>query len=108
MATSRFLDQLSRRTLVCDGAMGTAIYARNLSLEHDYCGCENCTDIISLTRPDVIRDLHEAYLAAGADCVETNTFGGNKLVLNEFHQTAKTYELNKSAAEAARAACERY
>jgi 5-methyltetrahydrofolate--homocysteine methyltransferase len=105
---SRFLDQLARRTLVCDGAMGTAIYARNLSLEHDYCGCENCTDIISLTRPDVIRELHEAYLAAGADCVETNTFGGNKLVLGEFNQTEKAFALNKSAAEAARAACDRY
>ena len=105
---SRFLDQLRRRLLLVDGAMGTQIFARNLSVEHDYCGCENCTDILVKTRPDVIRQIHEQYLAAGADAVETDSFGANKLVLGEFGLTDQTRALNKLAAEVARAACDRH
>lgn len=105
---SRFLSDLARRVLVCDGAMGTSIYSRTLSLEHDYCGCENCTDILVRTRPDVIQEIHEEFLAAGADCVETDTFGANQLVLSEFDLTPETYSLNKMAAEVARAACAKH
>jgi 5-methyltetrahydrofolate--homocysteine methyltransferase len=105
---SRFLTELSKRVLVIDGAMGTSIYARDLTVEHDYCGCENCTDILVRTRPDVIQEIHESFLAVGADCVETDTFGANKLVLSEFDLTPETYSLNKMGAEIARAACAKY
>ena len=54
----RFMQELSRRVLVFDGAMGTSIYSRTLSVEHDYCGCENCTDILVKSRPDVIQEIH--------------------------------------------------
>ncbi|MGE4196646.1 MAG: methionine synthase [Phycisphaerales bacterium] len=105
---SRFLAELARRTLVFDGAMGTSIYSKSLSVEHDYCGCENCTDILVRTRPDVIQEIHESFLAAGADVVETDTFGANKLVLSEFDLTSETFSLNKQAAEIARAACAKF
>jgi 5-methyltetrahydrofolate--homocysteine methyltransferase len=88
--------------------MGTSIFNRELSVEHDYCGCENCTDILVRTRPDVIQEIHESFLAAGADCVETDSFGANKLVLGEFDLTPETRSLNKMAAEVARAACDRH
>lgn len=105
---SRFLHELKKRTLVFDGAMGTSIYAKDLSVEHDYSGCENCTDILVKTRPDVITDIHESFLAAGADVVETDTFGANRLVLAEFDLEHECFALNKRAAEVARAACERF
>jgi 5-methyltetrahydrofolate--homocysteine methyltransferase len=105
---SLFRQHAARRVLICDGAMGTQIFGRNLSVEHDFCGCENCTDILVKTRPDVIQEIHESYLRAGADCVETDTFGANKLVLGEFGLADRTRELNRLAVEVARAACRRY
>ncbi len=105
---SPFLERLSRGIVVFDGGMGTQIHKVNLSLEHDYCGCENCTDILSATRPDVIQAIHERYFEAGADVVETNTFGGSKLVLAEFGIADRTYEIAKSAGEAARAAARKH
>ncbi|TVQ74866.1 MAG: hypothetical protein EA380_12050, partial [Phycisphaeraceae bacterium] len=63
---SRFAHELSRRVLTLDGAMGTSIYAHDLDLEKDYCGCENCTDILVKTRPDVIQEIHESFLRVGA------------------------------------------
>ena len=106
--SSRFLHELARRVLVFDGGMGTQIYSRSLSVEKDYCGCENCTDILVKTRPDVIQDIHELYLAAGADVVETDSFGANKLVLGEFDLTPETFKLNKMAVDCARAACKKH
>ncbi len=105
---SLFSQHAARRVLICDGAMGTQIFGRNLSVEHDFCGCENCTDILVKTRPDVIQEIHESYLRAGADCVETDTFGANKLVLGEFGLTDRTRELNRLAVDVARAACRRH
>jgi 5-methyltetrahydrofolate--homocysteine methyltransferase len=99
---------LNQRVLLFDGGMGTQIYSRNLSVEHDYCGCENCTDILVKTRPDVIQDIHEKYLAAGADVVETDSFGANKLVLAEFDLTDQCFDLAKRSADVARAACKRH
>ncbi|MFN7020612.1 MAG: methionine synthase [Phycisphaerales bacterium] len=106
--SSRFLAELDRRVLVFDGAMGTSIHKHDLSVEHDYCGCENCTEILVKSRPDVILSIHESFLAVGADCVETDSFGANKLVLGEFDLTDKTFELNRLAVDVARAACNRY
>lgn len=105
---SRFLSELSKRVLVFDGAMGTSIYSRDLDVHKDYCGCENCTDILVKTRPDVIQDIHESFLKVGADCVETDSFGASKLVLGEFDLTGECRALNKMAGEVARAACDRH
>jgi 5-methyltetrahydrofolate--homocysteine methyltransferase len=105
---STFVQAAAQRVLVLDGAMGTSIYERDLSLEHDYCGCENCTDVLVRTRPDVIQDIHESFLRVGADCVETNSFGANALVLAEFDMADQAYALSKTAAEVARAACDRH
>jgi 5-methyltetrahydrofolate--homocysteine methyltransferase len=105
---NRFLAELSRRVLVYDGAMGTSIHQRDLDLHRDYCGCENCTDILVRTRPDVIQDIHESFLKVGADVVETDSFGANTLVLAEFGIADEAYSLSKKAAEVARAACDKH
>jgi len=105
---ARFLDHLTRRVLVCDGAMGTMIHRCNCDLHRDYLDKENCCEVLNLTRPDVIQGIHEQYLAAGADIVETNTFSGSGLVLAEFDLADKTHEIAKRAAEIARAACDRH
>jgi len=107
-AASAFGKALSERVLVLDGAMGTSIYARELSVEEDYCGCENCTDILVKTRPDVIKEIHEEFLKAGADCIETDSFGSAKLVLNEFDIADECYALSKRAAEIGREAADGY
>jgi 5-methyltetrahydrofolate--homocysteine methyltransferase len=98
-------EALERRVLLLDGAMGTQIHSADLELERDYLGHENCVDVISLTRPDVIGAIHTAYLEAGADAVETNTFGAMPHVLAEFGIEARCREINRTAAEVARAAC---
>jgi 5-methyltetrahydrofolate--homocysteine methyltransferase len=105
---SRFAQELDRRVLVFDGAMGTQIHKCNCDLHRDYLGKENCTEILVATRPDVIGGIHETYLAAGADVVETDTFGASKLVFAEFDLVERTYELNKTAAQIARAACDKF
>jgi 5-methyltetrahydrofolate--homocysteine methyltransferase len=96
---------LDARVLVLDGAMGTQIHACNLDLERDYHGHENCVDYVNLTRPDAIRGIHEHYLAAGCDIVETNTFGAMPHVLAEFGIAEQARAINRAAAKAAREAC---
>jgi 5-methyltetrahydrofolate--homocysteine methyltransferase len=64
-----FLAALADRVLIADGAMGTMLQAADLSVEEDFQGLEGCNEILNVTRPDVVRGVHEAYLAAGADCV---------------------------------------
>ncbi len=105
---SRFTDQLQRRVLFLDGAMGTSIHKYDLDLAQDYLDKENCTEVLVKTRPDVIQQIHESFLAVGADAVETDTFGANKLVFAEFDLVEQTRELNQVAAEVARVACEKY
>jgi 5-methyltetrahydrofolate--homocysteine methyltransferase len=96
------LNSLKDRLLVIDGAMGTNIHRRELSLERDFRGHENCGEILNETRPDVIADIHNSFLAVGVDCLETNTFGANKIVLGEFGLQDRTHEFNKLGAEIAR------
>ncbi|MCE9596291.1 MAG: methionine synthase [Planctomycetes bacterium] len=108
MTHTTFREALRQRVLVLDGAMGTQIHAANLELERDWLGLENCSEIISVSRPDVIQAIHERYLAAGADIVETNTFGGSMLTLGEFGLTERTHEINAAAARLAKAACDKY
>ncbi len=105
---SLFLDQLDKRVLIFDGAMGTSLYAADLDLERDYLGKENCPEVLIKTRPEVIQSIHESFLEVGADAVETDTFGANKIVLAEFEMADEAFELNKRAAEIARAACDRF
>ena len=104
---SQFLEALERRVLVFDGAMGTSVLAHNLPLS-DYAGHENCTEILCQTRPDVVREIHARFLAAGCDAVETNSFGSNKIVLGEFGLTDQVRALNRLAAQIARDACRQY
>ena len=100
-----FLACLRQRVLLLDGAMGTQIQAREPTLE-DFGGQENCSEILNLTRPDLVRDIHAAYLAAGADAVETNSFGGSPLTLAEFGLAERAFEINRTAALLAREAAD--
>src|SRR6266849_720855 len=97
-------DALERRILVLDGAMGTMIQSRSLGPE-DFGGAqyEGCNEHLNLTRPDVIRAIHEAYLEAGADLISTNSFGCAPYVLAEYDLDARCHEI---ALAAARLACE--
>src|SRR5207237_8345083 len=90
---SSLLDALRERVLIFDGAMGTQLHAAGLSLD-DYWGQENNSEVLNLSRPDIVRDVHATYFEAGADCVETNTFGGNLLVQGEYGQADKVYDIN--------------
>jgi 5-methyltetrahydrofolate--homocysteine methyltransferase len=98
------LDYLSDRVLLCDGAMGTQMQARALDVERDYLGHENCTEILCESRPDLVREVHLGYLRAGADAVQTNSFGGSPVTLGEFGIADKAFALNKRACELAREA----
>ena len=105
---SAYLDALRQRVLFFDGAMGTQIQARELDAEA-FGGkrWEGCNDALSLTRPDVIEAIHEAYFEAGADVVETNTFQASRLRLTEWELGERTLELNRAAASLARRAADR-
>lgn len=96
------LDALQRNLLIFDGGMGTQVHMLDLDIDRDYLGCENCTDVLCLSRPDEIGAIHRAYLEAGADVVTTNSFGGARHVLEEFGLEGRTFELNKAAAAIAR------
>lgn len=105
---SKFLEQLAKRVLVFDGAMGTSVYARDLDVERDFCGCENCPEALLLKRHDIIEDIHREFLAAGADAIETDTFGIMPHVLGEFDLQQQSVELATKAAQIARRAADDY
>ena len=96
---------LGQRLLVIDGAMGTAIQARDLGPD-DFGGAEyeGCNEYLTVTRPDVIEDIHRSYLEAGADIIETNTFGSTPVVLAEYGLAHEARRLNQEAAALARRA----
>ncbi len=106
--TARITHELSRRIIVIDGAMGTTVHQCNCELERDYLGKENCTEVLLKTRPEVIQGIHELFFDAGADAVETNSFGSNDLVLAEFDLQDETRELNRKACEVAHAAAAKF
>jgi 5-methyltetrahydrofolate--homocysteine methyltransferase len=106
MLMPHILDYLADRVLLCDGAMGTQMQARALDVERDYLGHENCTEILCESRPDLVRDIHLGYLRAGADAVQTNSFGGSPITLGEFGISEKAFALNQRAGELAREAVE--
>lgn len=105
---SRFLEFLNSEVMLLDGAMGTQIQAVDFDVEKDYWGMENCSEILVLSRPDFVRDVHRKYFAAGADAVETNTFGGSVVTLEEFGIGDKAEEINIRACELAREAAEEF
>ena len=100
-----FLDLARQRIVLLDGAMGTAIQSLALP-EAAYAGRAGCHEILALTEPDRLLEIHRAYLAAGADVVETNTFGGSPLVLAEYDLAERTEEINEAAARLARQAAD--
>lgn len=99
---------LRERILVLDGAMGTMLQQHNLT-EDDFGGPEydGCNEYLCVTRPDVIESIHDAYLQAGADIIETNTFGATSVVLAEYGLAHRALELNRLAANIARQAAQR-
>ncbi|WP_068271862.1 methionine synthase [Aldersonia kunmingensis] len=96
-----FLDALNRRVLIGDGAMGTMLQAADLTLD-DFLGLEGCNEILNDTRPDVLREIHRAYFAAGADAVETNTFGCNLPNLADYDIAGRIRELSEKGTRIAR------
>ncbi|MGN9908417.1 methionine synthase [Phytohabitans sp. LJ34] len=102
------LDALADRILIADGAMGTMLQAADLDVDDDFQGLEGCNEVLNVTRPDVVREVHEAYFAAGADCVETNTFGANLAALGEYDIPHRIFELSEAGARIAREAADRF
>ncbi|MGX1881967.1 methionine synthase [Streptomyces sp. NPDC055287] len=94
-------EALASRVVVADGAMGTMLQAQDPSLE-DFENLEGCNEILNITRPDIVRTVHEEYFAVGVDCVETNTFGANFAALAEYDIPERVFELSESGARIAR------
>ncbi|MER0443372.1 methionine synthase [Streptomyces sp. Edi4] len=92
---------LATRVVVADGAMGTMLQAQDPTLE-DFQDLEGCNEVLNVTRPDIVRSVHEAYFAVGVDCVETNTFGANHTAMSEYDIPERVFELSESGARIAR------
>src|SRR5215470_14894901 len=96
-----FLQTVRERVVIYDGAMGTSIHKHNPTLD-DYWGKENCSEVLNLSRPEIIRAVHADFLKVGCDVIETNTFGGMSIVLNEFGLADRVREINLAAARLAK------
>ena len=92
-----FLDAIDERVLVCDGAMGTMLYAKGVFINR-------CFDALNMTQPDTVADVHQDYIRAGADVIETNTFGANRVKLRAFGLADRTRDINVEGARIASAA----
>jgi len=122
-AEAKLRQLLAQRILILDGAMGTMIQRYKLT-EADYRGTrfeefvapagerelfvKGNNELLSLTQPQVIQEIHEQYLAAGADIIETNTFGATKVAQDDYHMAHLVYEMNVQSAKLAKAACLKY
>lgn len=109
MNFQEFQERLQNHILVLDGAMGTMLQNKNLTAE-DFGGeeYEGCNEYLTITAPNVIKDIHEAFLAAGADIIETNTFGATNIVLADYDLQHLAIEINQKAAQIAKAAVAKY
>ncbi|WP_405149868.1 methionine synthase [Sphaerisporangium sp. NBC_01403] len=96
-----FRELLAQRVLVADGAMGTMLQAYDPALD-DFEGHEGCNEVLNVTRPDIVRGVHDAYFEVGVDCVETNTFGANLAALGEYDIPGRVFELSEAGARLAR------
>ena len=113
---SRLEEILSRRIAILDGSMGALIYSYQLTEEdvrgqrfaRHPCPLKNCTEVLVLTQPKLIEGIHRSYLEAGADIIETDTFNGTALSLEEFGLDEHVHELNRTAAELARRAADAF
>ncbi|MFE2824192.1 methionine synthase [Streptomyces sp. NPDC059271] len=99
--TDALREALATRVVVADGAMGTMLQAQDPTLE-DFENLEGCNEILNVTRPDIVRSVHEAYFEVGVDCVETNTFGANHSALAEYDIPERVHELSEAGARLAR------
>src|SRR5437870_9903050 len=104
---SDFLQSVKERVVIYDGAMGTSIQARNPSVE-DFWGKEGCNELLVLSRPDIIQDIHDSFLKVGCDVVETDTFGATRVVLAEYDLQDKTAEINIAAAKLAKEVAQQF
>jgi len=106
---AKLLDALAERVLLCDGGTGSRVQAMDLEVERDYWGQENCTEVLNLSRPDIVREIHRGYLEAGSDVIQTNSFGGSPITLAEFDGLSdRAHEVNQRAGELAREAIEQF
>ncbi|MEU8979687.1 methionine synthase [Streptomyces sp. NPDC048309] len=99
--TDALRQALATRVVVADGAMGTMLQAQDPTLE-DFENLEGCNEILNVTRPDIVRSVHEAYFEVGVDCVETNTFGANHSAMAEYDIPDRVHELSEAGARLAR------
>src|SRR5438552_8215185 len=106
---SKFLEALAQRVIIYDGAMGTNIQSYQLTAQ-DYGGeaTEGCNEYLVLAKPSVIEEIHAGFLEAGSDVIETDSFTGSRLKLDEYGLGALTYEINLTAAQIARRLADRY
>src|SRR5579872_3269566 len=102
-----FLQRVREGVVVYDGAMGTNIQVRQPSPD-DFWGKEGCNELLVLSRPDIIRDIHASFLGVGCDVVETDTFGGSRVVLAEYQLEDKVVEINRAAAKLAREVADQF
>jgi 5-methyltetrahydrofolate--homocysteine methyltransferase len=100
-------EALATRVVVADGAMGTMLQAQEPTLE-DFQSLEGCNEVLNVTRPDIVRSVHEAYFAVGVDCVETNTFGANHTATAEYEISDRIHELSEAGARIAREVADEY
>ncbi|HMB94429.1 MAG TPA: homocysteine S-methyltransferase family protein, partial [Tepidisphaeraceae bacterium] len=103
-----FLQLVSERVVVLDGAMGANLQCRTLDVQRDWGGHENASEVLNLTRPDVISEIHESFLEVGCDAVETNSFNGSKNDLEEADLSDRAVEVNRIPAQIARKACDKF
>jgi len=108
MPRQPFIDLVRQRIVILDGAMGANLQTRPLHLQRDWLGHENASEILNLSRPDIIQEIHEAFLAVGCDAVETNTFNGSRNDLDEADLADRAEDVNRTAAQIARMACDRF
>jgi 5-methyltetrahydrofolate--homocysteine methyltransferase len=102
-----FLQTVKERVVVYDGAMGTNILQRNPTLD-DYWGRENCNEVLVLSRPDIIREIHADFFRVGCDIIETDTFQGSRVALGEFDLSDRTREINLKGAQLAKEVAQQF